>query len=227
MGFLVMGHFVWVPHTNQYFFVRKSNDCMRWACILAIDIGFFQTCSSRHFNVRKCLIANAIFEFFESIPPPPHPTPGPVSRRSVGNFQGWEFVHLLIAHYLLSSNEQLWAICSDRSGQMSDVSESLRLLTKNERCERITGFFEQITHSLIFFGKKRAIRSENRWANSKPWKFLSCFSFCSFFESFDYFSLNFVFSLSFLISFCLTFSSLCSFFFTLLFFCPISFFFVF
>ena len=31
--------------------------------------------------------------------------------------QGWEFAHSLI---LLKSNEQLWAICSDRSRQMSD-----------------------------------------------------------------------------------------------------------
>ena len=76
---------------------------------------------------------------------------------------------------------------------MSDVSKLLRLLTKNERCEQIA----QVTHqkwatmshlprlltkneritllcskSLIcsFFRKKRAIRSENWWANSQPWK---------------------------------------------------------
>ena len=36
--------------------------------------------------------------------------------------QGWEFAHSLIAHSLtsLKSNELLWAIRSDRSGQMSD-----------------------------------------------------------------------------------------------------------
>ena len=57
---------------------------------------------------------------------------------------------------------------------MSDVSKSLRSLTKNERCERIA----QVAHqkwatmsdslrSLIFL-QKRAICSENRWANSQP-----------------------------------------------------------
>ena len=101
----------------------------------------------------------------------PPSTPGPFSRRSVGNFQGWEFVHLLIAHYLLSSNEQLWAICSDRSGQMSDVSESLRLLTKNERCERITGFFEQITHSLIFLAKKERFAQKTNEPIPNPGNF--------------------------------------------------------
>ena len=63
-------------------------------------------------------------------------------------FQGWEFVHLLIAHLLISlkSNEQVWGIRSDRSKQMSDyeqiaqvvqrkwaiVRESLRSLKTNE-----------------------------------------------------------------------------------------------
>ena len=64
---------------------------------------------------------------------------------------------------------------------VSDVSESLRSLTKNERCERIA----QVPHQkwalpknermsellvflselliCIFLGKKRAIRSENQW----------------------------------------------------------------
>ena len=41
-------------------------------------------------------------------------------------FQGWEFAHLLIS---LKSNEWLWAICSDRSKQMS-------------HCER----FAQVAH---------------------------------------------------------------------------------
>ena len=63
--------------------------------------------------------------------------------------QGWEFAHSHIrtfAHFV-KWNEQPWAICSDRSRQMSDreqiaqvaqrkwatVSESLRLLRGNER----------------------------------------------------------------------------------------------
>ena len=33
----------------------------------------------------------------------------------------------------LTKNEQPWAICSGRSEEMSDVSELLILLTKNER----------------------------------------------------------------------------------------------
>ena len=72
----------------------------------------------------------------------------------------------------------IWANCSGPSPKMSDheqfpqvshqkwatMSKSLRSLTKNER---ITCFFERIAHSLNF-SHKRAIRSENRWANSQP-----------------------------------------------------------
>ena len=60
----------------------------------------------------------------------------------------------------------MWANSSGRSPKMSDVSESLRSLTKNERCERIAQvahqkwanewiacFFERIAHSLIFLQK--------------------------------------------------------------------------
>ena len=60
------------------------------------------------------------------------------------SYQGWEFAHLLRS---LKSNEQLWAICSNRSGQMSNceqiaqvahvkratISKSLRSLMKNEQ----------------------------------------------------------------------------------------------
>ena len=35
--------------------------------------------------------------------------------------QGWEFAHSLILLISLKSIEQLWAICSDRSRQMSDL----------------------------------------------------------------------------------------------------------
>ena len=65
---------------------------------------------------------------------------------------------------------------------MSNVSKSFRLLTKNEwPCAIHSGrspkmsewanhsFFERIAHLLIFFCKKRAIHSENSWANSQPW----------------------------------------------------------
>ena len=83
----------------------------------------------------------------------------------------------------LKSNERLWAIRSDCSRQMSDrqriaqvaqrkwaiVSESLRSLTKNEQMSESLIF---LSKSLIcsFLGKKQAIRSEIRWANSQPWK---------------------------------------------------------
>ena len=36
---------------------------------------------------------------------------------------------------------------------MSNVSELLRSLTKNERCERIANFYEQIVYLLFFFAK--------------------------------------------------------------------------
>ena len=73
--------------------------------------------------------------------------------------QGLEFAHSLIAHMLISlrSNERLWMIHSDHSGQICDrewfaqvahdkwatVSDSLRSLMKNEQ---IANF---LSHSLI------------------------------------------------------------------------------
>ena len=81
-----------------------------------------------------------------------------------------------------------WAMWVNRSGhlpKMSDVSKLLRsftknelpwaivrdwlrLLTKNERMSESLVFLrESLIHS--FLGKTRAIRSENRWANSQPW----------------------------------------------------------
>ena len=62
---------------------------------------------------------------------------------------------------------------------MSDVSEPLRLLSKNEQPWVIrSGPSPEMSESLVFLsellirsflGKKWAIRSENRWANSQPW----------------------------------------------------------
>ena len=77
----------------------------------------------------------------------------------------------------------MWANHSGRSQKMSNherftqvsqrkwaiVSKSLKLLTKKERMSESLIFFEQIAHSLTFGEKKRAIRWENRWANSQPW----------------------------------------------------------
>ena len=59
---------------------------------------------------------------------------------------------------------------------ISEVSELLRSLTKNEQMsELLVVLSESLIHS--FFRKKRAIRSENRWANSQPWKNLPLFLF--------------------------------------------------
>ena len=63
----------------------------------------------------------------------------------------------------------MWVNRSFRSNQMSDVSESLRSLTKNERMSESLIF---LSKSLIrsFLDKKQAIRSEIKWANSQPCK---------------------------------------------------------
>ena len=51
---------------------------------------------------------------------------------------------------------------------MSDVSESLILLTKNERMsESLIFLSKSLIHS--FLDKKGGIRSEIEWANSQPW----------------------------------------------------------
>ena len=94
---------------------------------------------------------------------------------------------------LLKTNEQPWANHSGRSWQLSNrerfaqvaqrkwmiVSKSNRLLTKNEWMRELFVF---LSESLIrsFFCKKRAIRSENRWAKSQPCNFSSaCRGPCS------------------------------------------------
>ena len=58
----------------------------------------------------------------------------------------------------LTKNERSWAIRSGRSEEMSDVSKSLILLTKNEQMSESLIF---LSESLIcsFFDKKRAICS--------------------------------------------------------------------
>ena len=72
--------------------------------------------------------------------------------------------------YFLFFGERDERFAHDRSFPLSNVSKSLRSLTKNEGCERITQVAhqklanEQMSKLLIhsFLGKKRAIRSENR-----------------------------------------------------------------
>ena len=104
------------------------------------------------------------------------------------------------------------------SSLVSDVSESLRSLTKNERCERIaqvsyqkwatmsdslwshrgnerswakrSGCSPKMSKSLIrsFLGKKQAIRSENWWAKSQPW-YRDTLSTCIHKNSYSYLSI--------------------------------------
>ena len=81
---------------------------------------------------------------------------------------------------------QKWAMWANRSGRSPKIShherfaqvpqqkwatmsESLRSLTKNEQMSEALVF---LSESLIrsFFRKKRAMRLENRWANSQPCK---------------------------------------------------------
>ena len=67
----------------------------------------------------------------------------------------------------LTKNERPWAIHSRRSEEVSDVSESLISLTKNEQISESLIF---LSESLIcsFFDKKRGMHSEIKWANSQP-----------------------------------------------------------
>ena len=58
---------------------------------------------------------------------------------------------------LLTKNEQPWAIRSGRSEEMSDVSESLISLTKNEPMSKLLIFLSEL---LIFLSKSLIF-----WAN--------------------------------------------------------------
>ena len=67
----------------------------------------------------------------------------------------------------LTKNERPWAIRSGRSEEMSDVSKSLISLNKNEQMSESLIFLNE---SLIrsFLDKKRVIRLEIQWANFQP-----------------------------------------------------------
>ena len=65
----------------------------------------------------------------------------------------------------LTKNERTWAIRSGRSEEMSDVSESLISLTKNEWMSESLIFWANRS----FLDKKPAIRLEIKWANSQLW----------------------------------------------------------
>ena len=70
----------------------------------------------------------------------------------------------------LTKNERCEQIAQFAQQKLATMSGSLRSLTKNELMSKLLVFFSE---SLIrsFFRKKRAIRSENLWANSQPWYF--------------------------------------------------------
>ena len=69
---------------------------------------------------------------------------------------------------LLTKNEWPWAICSGRSEEISDCEQIARLLTKNER---MSESLILLSESLIclFLDKQQVIPLEIKWANSQPW----------------------------------------------------------
>ena len=113
-------------------------------------------------------------------------------------FLYWKMSEPLIFANFLFFGERCERFAHDRLFPLSDVSDSLRSLTKNERCGQIAQVAHQkwaTMNDLLtslrgnerswanrwgrspkmskwvnrsFLGKKRAIRWENRWANSSP-----------------------------------------------------------
>ena len=69
----------------------------------------------------------------------------------------------------LTKNERPWAIRSHRSEKMSDSERIAQVVYQQWANEWIARFFEQIRNPSFAHFKKRAIRSANRWANSQPW----------------------------------------------------------
>ena len=68
----------------------------------------------------------------------------------------------------LTKNERPWAICSDRSEEMSDREQIIQVAHQKRVNEWIAHFLRE---SLIrsFLDKKRTICSDIKWANSQPW----------------------------------------------------------
>ena len=68
---------------------------------------------------------------------------------------------------LFTKNEQPWAIRSGRSEEMSDRERIAQVAHQKGAIEWIAHFLSEL---LIrsFMDKKRAIRSEIKWANSQP-----------------------------------------------------------
>ena len=100
--------------------------------------------------------------------------------------------HSLIPSFLVSNVSESLRLLT----KMNDVSKSLRSLTKNEqrwairsgltkneqpwakgsgRSPKMGKLLVILRESLIrsFFRKKRAIRSENCWVNSQPWRIVN------------------------------------------------------
>ena len=72
----------------------------------------------------------------------------------------------------LNKNEQCEQIAQVAHQKWATMSKSLRSLTKNEQMSKLLVFLSKwLIRS--FFCKKRAIRSENQWANSQPCSELS------------------------------------------------------
>ena len=67
----------------------------------------------------------------------------------------------------LTKNERPWAIRSGRSEEMSDREQIAQVAHQKWANEWIAHFFQQITHLLIF-GQKMS--DSPRWGNSQPWK---------------------------------------------------------
>ena len=114
----------------------------------------------------------------------------------IGYLKNERFAHSLFfgeqCEWIAQVAHQKWVTWVNRSGhltKMSDhewfthiakrkwaiMSESLRSLTKNDRMSELLVF---LSESLIrsFLGKKRAICSENRWANSQPYYIVRLYS---------------------------------------------------
>ena len=66
---------------------------------------------------------------------------------------------------MLTKNEQPLAIRSGHSEEMSDLERIAQVARQKWANEWIARFFQRIAHSLIL-GKKPAIRLENQWAES-------------------------------------------------------------
>ena len=71
----------------------------------------------------------------------------------------------------LTKNERPWAICSGGSGRSEEMSDHERIAQVAYQNEQMSESLVFLSQSLMrsFLGKKLAIRSENRWAKSQPW----------------------------------------------------------